>query len=150
MTKIAKVASPAATAVLKQATALWPRRRKTSDGLLPSLAHIKQNPNSDHNTGLAVDITHDPKRGVDCAELFVKLQQDNRVLYLIFNGKIWFKSEGTKKYTGPNPHTKHLHLSIQKQHSKDTSPWFPWAGEPKVIGKLIAKVSRKKKKTKTS
>ena len=150
MKPLAKVASPAAIAALRQATALWPRRKKASDGLLPSSAHINQNPNSDHNTGLAVDITHDPKRGVDCHELFIKLRDDKRVLYLIFNGRIWLKGEGEKKYTGPNKHLKHLHISIHKKHGSDTSPWFPWMGEPKPLGKAIAKLGRNKKKTKQS
>ncbi len=47
--------TPAAIAVLRQATALAPKRNKASDGLLPSKAHIKASPDSDHNTGLAVD-----------------------------------------------------------------------------------------------
>ena len=55
-------------AVLRQATALRPMRKKLSDGLLPSAAHQVQNPKSDHNTGLAVDLTHDPKGGIDCTE----------------------------------------------------------------------------------
>ncbi len=55
MIPLAKKASPAAIAVLRQATALWPKRKKASDGLLPSKAHVKQNPNSDHNSGYAVD-----------------------------------------------------------------------------------------------
>ena len=70
MKPVAKRATPAAIAVLRQATALVPKRNKASDGLLPSKAHISQNPNSDHNTGLAVDLTHDPKAGIDCAEIF--------------------------------------------------------------------------------
>jgi hypothetical protein len=44
MKRVAKVASPAAIAVLRQATALFPKRKKLSDGLLPSLAHQKVNP----------------------------------------------------------------------------------------------------------
>ena len=63
---IAKRATPAAIAVLRQATALKPKRMRASDGLLPSAAHIQQSPNSDHNTGFAADITHDPKFGIDC------------------------------------------------------------------------------------
>ncbi len=73
MKPVAKRATPAAIAVLRQATALVPKRNKASDGLLPSKAHIAQSPNSDHNTGLAVDLTHDPKAGIDCAEIFEKL-----------------------------------------------------------------------------
>ena len=89
MKPVAKRATPAAIAVLRQATALVPKRNKVSDGLLPSKAHIKASPNSDHNTGLAVDLTHDPKAGIDCAEIFEKLKEDERVAYLIFNKKIW-------------------------------------------------------------
>ena len=70
MKPLAKKASPAAIAVLRQATALWPKRKKAFDGLLPSLAHVSQNPNSDHNTGLAVDLTHDLAAGVNCQQIF--------------------------------------------------------------------------------
>ena len=62
---VVKKATPAAIAVLRQATALRPNRKKASDGLLPSAAHLSQSPNSDHNTGLAVDLTDDPKGGID-------------------------------------------------------------------------------------
>jgi len=146
MPTIAKTASPAAAAVLRQATALWPKRKRLSDGLLPSPEHIKQNPNSDHNTGLAVDITHDPKGGVDCADLFERLKADERVLYLIFNRRIWVKGKGESKYSGANPHEKHLHISIKKAQADNTKPWFPWAGEPKKAGKIKAKFSGKPKK----
>lgn len=127
-------ASPAAVAVLRQATALRPKRKKASDGLLPSAAHMKQNPNSDHNTGLAVDLTHDPKNGIDCADIFQNLKADNRVKYLIFQGKIWSKEkadEGDRKYDGDNPHNKHLHISIKPSMSADVSPWFAWMSKPK-------------------
>jgi LAS superfamily LD-carboxypeptidase LdcB len=70
---------PAAISVLRQATALAPKRKKASDGLLPSAAHIKANPNSDHNTGLAVDLTHDPKNGIDLrCYLSRNLKEDER------------------------------------------------------------------------
>jgi hypothetical protein len=139
--KIAKTAKPAAIAVLRQATALKPRRMKASDGLLPSAAHFKQSPTSDHTTGYAVDLTHDPKHGIDCAEIFEKLKEDKRVKYLIFKGKIWSKeraNEGDRKYTGSNQHTRHLHISINKGMGKDTSPWFWWFNQPKVVSQLIA------------
>jgi hypothetical protein len=88
MKPVVKKATPAAIAALRQATALAPKRRTASDGLLPSRAHLSQSPNSDHNTGFAVDITHDPI-AFNCTPLFVKLQDDPRVKYLIFKGKIW-------------------------------------------------------------
>ena len=146
MKKVAKVASPAAIAVLRQATALWPKRRKSSDGLLPSSAHLRANPNSDHNTGLAVDLSHDPHNGVDCGELFIRLRQDARVKYLIFSGKIWTEDDGVATYTGANQHTKHIHISIKPKYAKDTSPWFGWMGEPTAVNKVKARLKRKAKK----
>lgn len=139
--KVAKVASPAALSMLRQATALAPLRKKASDGLLPSTAHLKLNPDSDHNTGLAVDLTHDPKRGIDCAEIFQRLKEDDRVSYLIFNGKIWsrqYAKQGDRKYNGSNPHTKHLHCSIRPEHAGDTSPWFWWKNQPSLAKQMVA------------
>jgi hypothetical protein len=138
MIPLAKKATPAAIAALRQATAHFPKRKKASDGLLPSAAHVHQNPNSDHNSGFAVDITHDPVRGVDCAFAFIKLQSDPRVKYLIFKGKIWSVKNGNKEYTGSNPHNKHLHISIKEECGNDTSPWFPWLPQPKAINKVKA------------
>jgi hypothetical protein len=129
MKPVVKKATPAAIAVLRQATAISPSRKKASDGLLPSRAHLKQNPNSDHNSGLAVDLTHDPEKGIDCADIFKQLQYDPRVSYLIFNHRIW-TSRGVDIYTGSNPHKSHIHISIKENHSKDTSPWFAWLDRP--------------------
>jgi len=147
---VVKRATPAAIAVLRQATALFPKRNKASDGLLPSAAHVKASPNSDHNTGLAVDLTHDPKNGIDCDVIFDELKKDERVAYLIFKGKIWSrdrKAEGERKYSGSNPHNKHLHISIRSSHSNDTSNWFGFIDkQPNVLRQTKAKLSRKPKK----
>jgi hypothetical protein len=116
---------------------------KASDGLLPSNAHLKQSPTSDHNTGFAVDLTHDPKKGIDCNDIFQKLKEDKRVKYLIFKGKIWSKEragEGDREYTGSNKHNKHLHISIEEDMGKDTSPWFWWLNQPGIVAQVAAKV----------
>ena len=137
-------ATPAALAVLRQATALKPLRKKASDGLLPSAAHMKQSPTSDHNTGYAVDLTHDPENGIDCVTIFEKLKEDKRVKYLIFQGKIWSKDNaklGNRRYTGTNAHNKHLHISIESTMGADTSPWFWWMNTPKTINQVIASLS---------
>ena len=130
MKPVVKKATPAAIAVLRQATALSPKRKKVSDGLLPSAAHLKASPDSDHNTGLAVDLTHDPANNIDCAEIYEELKKDKRVKYLIFKGQIWIPGRGDKPYTGSNPHNKHLHISIKDNCGDDTSPWFPWLDKP--------------------
>jgi hypothetical protein len=148
MTTVAKRATPAAIAVLRQATALRPKRKKASDGLLPSAAHLNKSPNSDHNTGYAVDLTHDPKNDIDCFEIYEKLKSDPRVKYLIFTGKIWSIKNGEKKYTGSNKHIKHLHISIKDNCGNDKSPWFPWMGKVKKLNKVVASVKRLPKKEK--
>ena len=142
---IAKRPTPAALSVLRQATALCPQRKKASDGLLPSAAHQLQNPNSDHNTGFAVDLTHDKLGGIDCYDLFQKLKADKRVKYLIFQGRIWSKErakEGDRVYDGPNKHPHHLHISINENCGNDTSPWFPWMGNPTLVNKVKANLPK--------
>jgi hypothetical protein len=142
--KLARTAAPAAKAVLRQATALKPKRGKASDGLLPSAAHLKQSPNSDHNTGFAVDLTHDPVFGISGDDVFFELQKDKRVKYLIFKGRIWSPEKGNREYTGSNKHMKHVH--IKETAGYDTSNWFPWLGKPKTIDKVKAKVKPLPKK----
>ena len=142
----AKTATPAAISVLRQATALRPKRKKVSDGLLPSAAHRAASPNSDHDTGYAVDLTHDVKGGIDCVDLYHKLQGDKRVKYLIFQGKIWSAKGGETRYNGINAHDHHLHISIKDGMGKDTSPWFPWLGKPTLVNKVKAKVKTLPKK----
>jgi len=154
--KVAKTATPAAIAVLRQATALKPNRKRASDGLLPSAAHLKANPTSDHNTGFAVDLTHDVESGINCHEVYAHLKSDKRVKYLIFKGRIWSAERGDRPYDGSNQHTKHVHISIKDGYRNDTSPWFPWLDKPKKTAKAIVKVAiskvqtPKKKPVKTS
>lgn len=146
MIPLAKTATPAAISVLRQATAIKPKRKKASDGLLPSAAHVHQNPNSDHNSGHAVDLTHDPENGINCNQAYFHFKLDKRVKYLIFKGKIWSAEKGEREYTGSNPHNQHLHVSIKESYAKDTSPWFTWLPKPKAINKIKATVKRLPKK----
>jgi len=118
MATVAKKATPAAIAVLRQATALRPKRKRASDGLLPSAAHLKASPTSDHNTGLAVDLTHDPKNGIDCAEIFEYLKTDKRVKYLIFNKKIWSRIQYGRPGQGYGLKTKATPKKEREQMKK--------------------------------
>ena len=148
MIPLAKRPSNAAVALLRQATALAPKRSKVSDGLLPSAAHVKQNPNSDHNSGHAVDLTHDPKGGMDCRVIYEELKKDKRVKYLIFRNRIWSRSRGENTYGGANPHNHHLHVSIYEEFENDTSDWFPWVGGAKRWNRIKSKFIRVKRKKK--
>jgi hypothetical protein len=120
--------SPALSCVkaLKDATAKWPDRKRASDGIMGDAAHQKRK--SDHNDGNAFDLTHDPENGVDCHELSLQVINDTRVTYVIWNHKIYNRgmaAKGWRNYTGTNPHTKHMHVSIQAKSRNDLAPW-PW------------------------
>lgn len=124
--------APACRAMLSEASRLWPGRNRASDGILPSVAHTIANPTSDHERGLAVDLTHDPEHGVDCEVLAEIVKRDARTKYVIFRSRIWSKdraAEGWRRYRGSNPHDKHMHVSIRADRRHDTSPWF---GRPHV------------------
>jgi hypothetical protein len=117
----------------EQVNALAPKRSKASDGTIGDTAHSKRK--SDHNPNdrgvvNALDITHDPKNGVDIAKLGDALiaSKDSRISYLIFNGQIVSGTGGTKpwvkrKYTGSNKHTKHIHVSVKDKIGDDAKAW---------------------------
>jgi hypothetical protein len=102
-----------------QLNAMAPQRSKVSDGGIGDAAHSSRT--SDHNpidgTGqvCARDYTHDPAGGLDCHWLARQLTTngDNRTKYVIWDRRIWTPGIGWKSYTGVNPHTKHLHLSVK-------------------------------------
>ena len=132
--------APACGAVLLQASERWPGRNRASDGICASTQHHQQNPTSDHEPDVrgiahAVDLTHDPVNGCDVDRILADIvaRRDPRVKYLIRNRQIIRSYKHTpnhppawtaQAYTGPNPHTKHLHISVWTEHENDTSPWF--------------------------
>ncbi|HLL74829.1 MAG TPA: hypothetical protein VK421_06155 [Pyrinomonadaceae bacterium] len=116
----------------KQINDAFPNRSKASDGTVGDLRH--QASASDHNPNpagvvTAMDITHDPAKGVDCHKLAAALQasKDTRIKYLIFDGRITQKGnpQAWKKYTGKNAHKQHLHVSVNSDPSlyDYAAPW---------------------------
>jgi nucleoid-associated protein YgaU len=105
-----------------QINAAKPNRSKASDGWIGDAAHASRN--SDHNPWVklkgegivtAIDITHDPKTGVDCNQLAKEIfeSHDPRIKYLIWNKQITKPGlSGWKPYTGINAHQHHLHISV--------------------------------------
>jgi len=121
--------------LLAQVNAAHPTRNKSGDGTIGDAAHARRK--SDHNAWVrdhngqpvvtAVDITHDPKHGVDCEKLSTYLQIDSRVKYIIWNGKIFNQSESPnwRKYDGKDPHNHHIHISVSAEEIlfDDNSTW---------------------------
>ena len=116
---------------LRDATARWGSRNRTSDGIMGDARHQKRK--SDHNLGNAFDLTNDPAHDVDCEKLSRLVINDPRVTNVIWNRQIYTRasaSAGWVAYTGPNPHTHHMHVSIKAAARDDTSPWVWSPGQP--------------------
>lgn len=121
-------AAKACLQALRDATARWGSRNRASDGIMGDARHKARK--SDHNLGNAFDLTHDTANGVDCEKLSRLAIADARVTYVIWNKQIYVVSKasaGWQAYTGSNPHTKHMHVSIKAgSRDDDKSPW-PWS-----------------------
>lgn len=114
---------------------VWPARSLASDGSIGYGADASMGSASDHNPWFAdaagvgvvsaVDVTEDPGVGVDCDGLAAALAaaQDPRVKYAIWDyhmlrsyakwvGGVYYPSWSWAPYSG-DPHTSHLHLSVQ-------------------------------------
>jgi hypothetical protein len=137
------VPAPTCREALREASRVWPGRRIDSDGICASAAHTAQNPNSDHETGDAFDLSHDPLHGLDTYALAERLRLrcragfEPRVAYIISHGRIAgpFHKRGYewRPYTGPNPHDHHMHVSLDRNRAgvrDDTRPWWAWVSEP--------------------
>ena len=109
-----------------------PDRDKSSDGWIGNPAHRVRK--SDHNPNkfgvvCALDITHDPARGVDCSRFAeaLKSSKDSRLNFVIWNRRIWNPSDAPDwtAYSGTNPHTLHCHISVNQDPATydDVSPW---------------------------
>lgn len=117
-----------------QANAAWPDRNRRSDGTVGDAAHRSRT--SDHNPWVdgavvtALDLTHDPASGADMHALAARLvaSRDPRIKYVIWNRRIVSRTVSPwqwRAYGGSNPHTTHLHVSVEPVRSRydDVSPW---------------------------
>lgn len=114
------------------------RRDTRSDGWLGDQAHASRT--SDHNpdkNGIvhAIDIDADfgnPK--LDKAQQLAEQlaahaaggsKSGRRVKYVIYNRQIWSAKNGWKprRYTGANPHTSHVHVSVTPESDVNGAAW---------------------------
>ena len=119
--------APSLSVLRSEVNTLWPGRSKVSDGTIGDAAHSART--SDHNPNArrsvnAIDIT---RSGIDPARLISVAITDSRTNYVIFDRQIWSRSRGfvPRRYTGANPHTGHVHISIRQARDaeQDTRPW---------------------------
>lgn len=127
--------------LLGEVNASAPTRSKASDGGIGDARHARSV--SDHNpcrccrVVTARDFTHDPAGGFDAGAFAEWLRhrvatgREPRVKYVISNRRIFsgvnqpHPAGVWRKYTGANPHTKHVHVSVRHdaQHYDNAAPW---------------------------
>ena len=111
----------------------FPNRDRTSDGWLGDSRH--QSRVSDHNPDVdgwvrAIDVDRDlsgrakPDLMPDLADqirLLCKSKRENRITYIIFDGRIASPKKGWawRDYTGANKHNHHMHVSFAKEADDD-------------------------------
>ena len=129
--------APSLKILLTEVNSLAPERSRASDGSISSEAHRRQNPGSDHDPNergvvTALDITHDPLAGCNGGEIAdrIRIRRDPRVKYVIFNRRMFssYPAHGVmpwtwRAYSGENPHTKHVHVSVIDA-AADDHPWL--------------------------
>lgn len=111
--------APSLVTLRAEINAAAPGREKASDGWIGDAAHCPGV--SDHcadASGMvhALDVDKDFNSPHVTANRLVKLLiGDWRLAYIIWNRTIWSRSWGwtARVYTGSNPHTQHIHLSLR-------------------------------------
>lgn len=106
--------------------ARWPSRDRRTDGWIGDADH--QTRVSDHNPdsrGIvhAIDVDHD---GIDPnAVISACARMDRPTAYVIYNRWIYSRSRDfePRAYSGTNPHTNHLHISINHGASWEADTW---------------------------
>lgn len=124
--------APALVQLRNEVNSRWPNRSTISDGWIGDAAHSARR--SDHNPDWgakggsygvvrALDVT---TKGIDVDLLLKHTTNDSRVSYVIYNRRIYQHSNGWQPYTGSNPHTNHVHISIRHDYAReqDTKLWF--------------------------
>ena len=130
--------------------AKWPRRDRSSDGWIGDAAHSSRA--SQHNPDWSsvppgvVDALDVDVDGIDVRALMDAVVTDRRVWYVIHDRRIWSRTNGwkPKRYTGSNPHVKHVHVSIQPTRAarEDTGPWLSTSSWPRLGCRLPGTLSR--------
>lgn len=143
--------APSLVQLRSEINSAHPGRDKASDGSVGDLSHSARK--SDHNPAwdaggvvraIDVDISD-----IDVNKLMAVLKNDSRVNYFIYNHSIYGASSFAKRrYTGSNPHTQHIHVSIKHSKSAERAGTWGYSGSVKPVGNTKPKPVAKPKPVK--
>jgi hypothetical protein len=122
---------------------VWPARQRAQDGTIGDAAHMTgvSGHNPDDTPGVQAerqdaDTTPEVRagdvdaRGVDMeravqAVLHGPAAERDRLIYIIFNHRIWRKANGWRQetYTRDDPHDTHAHFSGDPAADENSAPW---------------------------
>ncbi|MEU5909102.1 peptidoglycan-binding protein [Micromonospora sp. NPDC047527] len=138
--------APVLVCLRNEINARWPNRDRASDGWIGDTAHqaTKSDHNPDHDNSVnALDVDRD---GIDPQLVVRRAIVHPSTQYVIFDRTIWSRTRGftPSRYTGSNPHTKHLHVSVSHSPELENSrrAWGIDAGVPTKPLKLGDRVLR--------
>lgn len=123
--------------------AVWPNRDRRTDGSIGDAAH--QATSSDHNPdgrGIvhAIDIDKD---GIDTDFVVSQcIQDETPTSYVVWNRQIWSRSRDfrPRPYTGSNPHTDHIHVSIRYGPHYESANWT-WGIATGAVAGFLGSIS---------
>jgi hypothetical protein len=135
--------APSLRNLFNEIDAVWPDRKHGLDGSIGDAAH--QATQSDHNPdsrGIvhAIDIDN---RGIDPYHVVSQVIQDELpTSYVVYNRQIWSRTRQfvPRPYTGDNPHTDHIHVSIRYGEHWESANWT-WGIAAGGFGSYLGSIS---------
>lgn len=123
----------------------WPNRDKASDGWIGDANHTYGDHLPDPQTGVVRALDIDAS-DIDAMTVVRGVIAHPSTEYVIHNRLIWLRSSAfrARTYTGVNPHTTHVHVSIRHTDTAEESQrrWLPPAEEddmpdPRITDQMI-------------
>lgn len=131
--------APSLVQLFREVNTRAPRRSRASDGSIGDQSHAARASYHNPQGGVvdALDITHDPRNGMDVHRIAREIvaRGDSRLDHVISNGQIWTRSrarEGWRRYTGANPHRTHAHFAVFRNGAGRNSmaTWLGYRPQP--------------------
>lgn len=148
--------APSLVRLVQEVDRRWPARKRSAaysaaqDAWLGDAAHAARQ--SEHNPDArgCVHATDVAVGGIVVAELLDRLIGDPRVWYVIYDERIWSRTHAWQPlpYTGTDPHTRHVHVSIMTtRHAETDTTGYGLASlslaHPTNVVRVVARIARK-------